>query len=182
MALYHTLLGLLEKKSMTGYQMKQIFSSSILFFWDAHISQIYKELNKMEQKGWVESEIEPQTGKPDRKVYSLTPAGKAEFLQWLQDIKKTSEESIKSEFMAKLFFASAMHSSQITFEFKRFLQQKEAELAAYEEIEKRYFSGQTQGEGSLYEYMTLLRGISCSKADIAWAQQCLYRIEKNKQA
>ena len=103
MALYHTLLGLLAKKPMTGYQMKQTFSSSILFFWNAHISQIYKELNKMEQKGWVESEIEPQSGKPDRKVYSLTSAGKDEFLQWLQDIKKASEESIKSEFMAKLF-------------------------------------------------------------------------------
>lgn len=182
MALYHTLLGLLAKKPMTGYQMKQTFSSSILFFWNAHISQIYKELNKMEQKGWVESEIEPQSGKPDRKVYSLTSAGKDEFLQWLQDIKKASEESIKSEFMAKLFFAAEMEPEQVIFEFKRFLQQKEEELAVYEEIKTQYFADAPEAKNRMYEYMTLLRGISCSRADITWAQQCLYMIEKNKQA
>jgi len=45
MALKHGLLGLLNYKSETGYDLDKLFKQSLNFFWKAQTSQIYRELN-----------------------------------------------------------------------------------------------------------------------------------------
>lgn len=174
MALHHTLLGLLAQRPMTGYEIKQTFSSSIIFFWNAHISQIYRELSRMEEKGWARSQVEPQAGKPDKKVYSLTIAGKQEFLYWLRSMATPAPEIIKSEFLAKIFFAADMEEGQLSYEIKHFLQQKERELAVYRELEQT--AGKCAAESCRFGMMTLQRGISCAQADIVWARECLEQL------
>lgn len=52
-----------------------VFDNSILHFWHAHLSQIYRELYRLEQTGLVTVEIQSGEKKPGRKVYSLTPEG-----------------------------------------------------------------------------------------------------------
>ena len=83
MSLKDALLGLLDHRPMTGYDLKRIFDDPMGFFWVAQMSQIYRELNKLEEKGLVKSEIVPQEKRPDRKVYQLTKEGKKIFLNWL---------------------------------------------------------------------------------------------------
>ena len=80
MSLGNALLGLLSHGPMTGYDLKKLLDHPIGFFWVAQMSQIYRELNKMEEKGLVKSAIEPQEKRPDRKVYQLTKGGKETFL------------------------------------------------------------------------------------------------------
>ena len=41
MSLKHALLGLLNYRPMTGYDLKQRFDHSISHFWSANLSQIY---------------------------------------------------------------------------------------------------------------------------------------------
>jgi len=83
MSLDNALLGLLNHRPMTGYDLKKILDHPMGFFWVAQMSQIYRELNKLEEKGLVKSEIESQERRPDRKVYQLTKEGKETFLNWL---------------------------------------------------------------------------------------------------
>lgn len=64
MSLPHAILGLLTYQPMTGYDLKQVFDTSINHFWSAHQSQIYRELAALESKGQVTSQIEPQEGTP----------------------------------------------------------------------------------------------------------------------
>lgn len=40
--------------------------------------QLYPILHTLEERGWVASEWREQEGRPDRKVYSVTPAGTKE--------------------------------------------------------------------------------------------------------
>ena len=79
MSLEFSLLGFLQYHPMTGYDLKKVLDESTQFFWHAELSQIYPELKRLEQKGWITSASYPQEGKPDKKVYSITPVGKAEF-------------------------------------------------------------------------------------------------------
>ena len=79
MSLANALLGLLDYRSMTGYDLKKTFDDTIDFFWSAQMSQIYRELNNLEEKGLVKSKIEPQDKRPDRKVYQLTEEGRKTF-------------------------------------------------------------------------------------------------------
>ncbi|WP_196592942.1 PadR family transcriptional regulator [Pectinatus sottacetonis] len=177
MSLHYALLGMLMRKSMTGYQLKQKFESSIIFFWNAHISQIYRELNKMEKKHWVSFIIEPQSGKPDKKIYSITSSGKEEFIQWIRDFSNRPEETIKSELLTKIFFAENMEMEQLKYEFKRFIKDKQNELKGYSDIEE-CIKGKCDDKLYLFGNMTLQRGIKSAEADILWAEDCLNKIKE----
>ena len=177
MLLHHALLGLLSRNSMTGYQIKQKFASSIVFFWDAHISQIYRELSGMKKKGWVSCKIQPQNGKPDKKIYSITDTGKKEFLNWLRDCSVPSSETIKSEFLTKIFFADSMDITQLIYQLKNFINKKHHELDTYNDI-KKHIPANLNEKICFFGNMTLQRGISCCTADIKWARKCLDDIDK----
>ena len=69
MSLKHAILGLLTVTPMTGYDLKhRAFDVAIAHFWKADQSQIYRTLNRLSEAGWVQSEIEAQDERPDRKV------------------------------------------------------------------------------------------------------------------
>jgi len=106
MSLPHALLGLLKYKPNTGYNIKTAFESSINFFWNVSLPQIYRTLNSMEQKGWLESDIEHQQSKPNKKIYRVTSEGDREFQNWLNQAPEMPQA--KDELLVKLFFGKFM--------------------------------------------------------------------------
>ena len=105
MPLKHGLLGLLNYKSDTGYDLDKSFKQSLNFFWKAQTSQIYRELNKMEREGWLASETIIQMGKPNKKVYSITDNGREELNKWLHHHESMEWVTLRSEFLMKLFLS-----------------------------------------------------------------------------
>jgi len=59
-----------------------LFDMSLNSFWHAQSSQIYRELNRLEDKGFVTSRHIAQQGKPNKRVYTITDAGHEEFMSW----------------------------------------------------------------------------------------------------
>ncbi len=76
MSLPHVILTVLSHRDATGYDITKEFSNAIGHFWKASHQQVYRELNKLADMGAVSCRLEPQDGKPDRKVYSITDIGK----------------------------------------------------------------------------------------------------------
>src|SRR3974377_1257947 len=101
MSLPHALLGLINYKPATGYELKATFKESIHFFWNATLPQIYRTLNEMEAKGWLTYTVEHQDGKPSRKVYQVTKSGRGEFLRWLGE--PAEETAHRHALMIKVF-------------------------------------------------------------------------------
>src|SRR5260370_7234780 len=62
---------------LSGYDIKRLFDHTLSAMWGAAQSQIYKELRRMKELGWVEMEREEQEARPDRKIYSMTDQGLA---------------------------------------------------------------------------------------------------------
>lgn len=85
MSLRFALLGLLMEKDATGYELMIEFKEKIIYFWNAHHTQIYRELGKMEEAGLVKSHVVHQTDYPDKKVYHIEEKGKQILLEWLSD-------------------------------------------------------------------------------------------------
>jgi DNA-binding PadR family transcriptional regulator len=114
MSLKHGLLGLLNYRPMTGYELNKVFDGSISFFWQAQTSQIYRELNAMKRSGLLVSEQIIQEDHPNKKVYSITDAGRAEFLNWLSPSNLAIEDTlhIRSTFLMQLFFAGETSGEQ----------------------------------------------------------------------
>ena len=78
--LRHGILGLISNGEKTGYEIMTVFRDSLNHFWTAQTSQIYRELQTMEKAGWISQRHIPQAGKPDKNVFSITPAGREELL------------------------------------------------------------------------------------------------------
>ena len=103
-------LGLLTHGPASGYDLKKFFESTFGHFFAAGFGSIYPALNTLAEQGLVLCEEIPQDGKPDRKVYSITPEGESELMRALDNAKPTHK--LRSEFLATLFFAHLMSDEQ----------------------------------------------------------------------
>lgn len=106
MSLPHIILGMLRKKSKSGYDLKKELETTIQYFWEADISRIYRSLSEMQKKGWVEFETVIQEDSPNKKVYSLTKEGRKELQKWLAEPGKSSGSN--NPFLAQLHFSDAI--------------------------------------------------------------------------
>lgn len=75
--LTYAILGFLDREPMTGYDITTEFKDKeIREFWHAKHSQIYPELKKLTEEGFIEFTIQIQGSKLEKKVYSITESGK----------------------------------------------------------------------------------------------------------
>lgn len=100
--LRHIILGLLAAHPMSGYDIKRAFDRSLATYWNAGNSQIYTTLKALAAQGYVSSELVVQESRPNRRVYSLTEAGRNELEAWLAE--EVPSRFTKDEFLTKLFF------------------------------------------------------------------------------
>ena len=99
------LLGALGYQPMSGYDLKQFTDRSISNFWHAELSQIYLTLKALEKEGLITSSAVPQSARPDRKVYAITPAGQKALQSWLNE-PFTGIDQYKDTLLLKLFFSA----------------------------------------------------------------------------
>jgi DNA-binding PadR family transcriptional regulator len=98
------LLALLAKEPAHGYELKlaleQTFGQA---YPSPNIGQIYVTLKRLEQDGLVRSQDVAQDSRPNKKVYELTPAGRAELASWVR--MPTDGPRVRDEFFMKLILA-----------------------------------------------------------------------------
>ena len=96
------LLGFLFDKRMSGYDLKKRFSRSFAFFSGLSYGSIYPALKQMEQEGLITMKFEIQESAPNRKVYTITQAGKQAFLNSLNS--PFGVERYKNALLMRMFF------------------------------------------------------------------------------
>jgi DNA-binding PadR family transcriptional regulator len=96
------LLGSLFEKSLSGYDLKKLFSLSFAFFSGLSYGSIYPALKKLEQEGLITMKLEIQESAPNRKVYTITKAGKKAFLNSLKS--PFGLEHYKNALLMRMFF------------------------------------------------------------------------------
>lgn len=106
-------LGILSLGDTTGYDIKKMVAEGAFsFFSEASYGSIYPALTKLTEEGLVSCRTEAQENRPDKKVYSLTHAGRAALEQSLGQAPKPDRN--RSEFLAALLFAEAVAPERIT--------------------------------------------------------------------
>lgn len=180
--LKHGILGLLNYHQMTGYEIMTVFRDSLHFFWSAQTSQIYRELQTLETKGWVNKTIVPQQSRPDKNMYAITPEGREELLRWLSDGQPSL--SFRSHILMKVFFLGERSREDNIRYFENlkeycgiFLQSLDA---AQEHVEN-YRSVLDDPERAVYWEMTIDYGRRNMQMHIDWAQGCIDRLNGGKQ-
>ena len=182
MSLPHALLGLINYQPSTGYDLKNKFQKSIHFFWNAALPHIYRSLNGMETQGWIASKIEHQSGKPNRKVYRITPNGKKELLNWLNE--PPVEPEFRHSMLVKVFFGKQLPPARFTEYLKNWREYNVNLLKQYETevlpVIKRQSEKASYAEDADYWGLSLDYGIRHSRMVIEWCDQALKNMEKAK--
>ena len=85
MSLKYALLTLLTgERLLSGYDLLRYFDGSVGFVWHAtHPQVIWQASDKLRREGLVVNELAVQTGRPNKKVYSITEQGMHELLAWV---------------------------------------------------------------------------------------------------
>ncbi|MGZ0050323.1 helix-turn-helix transcriptional regulator [Brevibacillus gelatini] len=99
------ILGFLSYGEMSGYDIKQAFSNSIGFFYDASFGAIYPALRKLEEEGLVTKQEVIQTGKPNKILYQITAQGREVFHQEIQ--APILPPVLRSDMLVKIFFGKS---------------------------------------------------------------------------
>ena len=153
-ALHYIILGLLGAHPMSGYDIKRAFDRSLATYWNAGNSQIYTTLKALAARKLVSSETIQQEGRPNRRVYSLTPAGRAALDAWLAE--PVPSRFTKDEFLTRLFFCGQTSDAVALRHLEEHERALHTQLADMERALRDYGDRPTR-RPRLLEYQMLVR-------------------------
>ena len=167
MALEHALLVSLREHPAAGLELARRFDRSIGFFWSATHQQIYKVLRRMEDSGWVVSQSQPQEGRREKTVYTVTSAGERALAQWIEE--STPRESFRSELAVKMRAASYGDRAPLLRDIERRVEDHRTRLAHYEGLRERDYPHPESLQGQeLDQYLVLRGGLLMEQFWITW--------------
>ncbi len=172
MSLAHAILATLSNGCSSGYDLSKQFAGSVGFFWYATQQQIYRELTKLEEQGYLDAEIIHQSGRPDKRLLSITPAGAEYLRKWIAQPGTMSH--IKDELLVKIFAGHLVDKQIILGELTHHRQLHQATLDTYLEIERNFFADPaTFDRAELLRYLTLKNGIEFEYGWLRWCEQAI---------
>nr|HET6904215.1 PadR family transcriptional regulator [Ktedonobacteraceae bacterium] len=126
----YAILGLLAFWGpLSGYDIKHLFDHMLSTMWGAAQSQIYKELRRMKELGWVEMEREEQEARPDRKIYSITDQGHAALRKWQAQPPEVFQ--LRDELLLKVLFGTFASPGDLAQHLRTSIAMHEMRLLAY---------------------------------------------------
>lgn len=135
-------LGLLSRGDATGYEIKKQFEEEGFgHFAEASFGSIYPALSRLTEEGLVSVREEPQEKRPDRKVYSITDAGRTRFLEALN--RPVPEDRNRSAFAFAMLFSHLLPRERVHALLESYIADKEARLAR---LDARTADARTPGE------------------------------------
>jgi DNA-binding PadR family transcriptional regulator len=181
MSLEFAILGFLNYRPYTGYDLKKIFDSSVRHFWPADQSQIYRTLSQLTAKGYAAMEKVPQEDRPDRKVYHITEAGRAELLEWLAGPPPL--DGPRSAPLVQVFFAGQLSDEQVLAKFEGFAALMRAVLDQYDRVPDQidvFRSDITSRREHFFWMLTLDNGIRNMRANLEWAENVIAKLKSGQ--
>jgi PadR family transcriptional regulator AphA len=114
MKLEHIVLGTLLRQPSTGYDLKKFLDVGGRFMRsNTTMSQVYRVLGSMEERGWVTHAVEHRPGAQDAKTFRVTDEGATVFLDWLTGPYTPPSRFEDPDFGVRLAFAAFMSVDQV---------------------------------------------------------------------
>jgi PadR family transcriptional regulator AphA len=100
-------LGILSSGEATGYEIKKEIEEGLFsHFIEASYGSIYPALTQLAGEGLVTVRAEEQSGKPDKKVYAITPKGRDALARSISVVP--ARDKFKSEFLFQMLLQQYM--------------------------------------------------------------------------
>ncbi len=181
MSLRFMLLGIIKDQPVSGYDLNKYFKMVVHFFWSADQSRIYRTLHEMESDGLVRVECVEQADSPDKKLYHITEAGRAELKHWLEEPAPSLPN--RMPWLGQIFFADDLSTEETIALLQRRITQLEAELA---ELERRvhrdslrdFITNPATARSNRMHALTLDYGIQSVRFQLGWLHEAIEMIQQ----
>jgi DNA-binding PadR family transcriptional regulator len=171
MALGDAILACLTEGPMTGYELAKTFDSSIGFFWKTDHQQIYRELSRLRERGYIQGREVVQTGKPNKLVYTLTPEGRAAFRHWAA--RPSTPASIKDDLLIRLYALEAVDIEPLRADLMARLEHHRDRYERYERIVTKRFPDGRAAPADMGKLLNLRIGLRHEKMVAEWCEEAI---------
>ncbi len=102
----YAVLGLLIDGPKHGYELARRFAPETALGEICHLemAMLYALLKKQEKLEHIEAELESQGNRPPKRIFHLTPLGRAAFIEWVRTPVGRLRE-VHVDFLVKFYFA-----------------------------------------------------------------------------
>lgn len=178
MALKHTILAFLSRRPLSGYEVAKEFTEGFgSCFWKASQQQIYAELAKLEQQGYVTYKAIPQPGRLDKKIYSITAQGHQVLTGWLT---QPSEPAAIREDLGVMGLAGHLVPHTVVIREIERRRQLHADMVIQAKKLDAYFAEHLDDLDlkDLYMHLIIRRAIRYQEDWVAWCDEALQAIHQ----
>ena len=185
MGLPHAILVSLCEQSGSGYELAHRFDRSIGFFWAATHQQIYRTLRAMENDGWVRATAVAQHGRPDKKVYTVADAGRAELARWIEAPLVGRGGSVADhrtrDLAVKVRGAAYGDVDAVRRQVAALRRERAGLLDHYRGLQKTQFPDPGALTGAdLHQYLVLRGGMRAEESAIGWLDEVATALEDSR--
>jgi DNA-binding PadR family transcriptional regulator len=167
----YALLGILTLGPKAGADIKRFVDDSIGHFWAESYGNLYPRLHEMEEAGLVERRTEARDDGPDAFVYSITPAGRRDFLEWMS--RACREQRVRDELLLRVFFGREIPLERTSDQIERFAERQREILVTFESVRQRIDTEYAADPNRPFWLLTLRRGQLVAEARLRWAEESL---------
>jgi len=173
MSVRFAILGLLAQRPRHGYELRAAFEALVggEENWDVKPAQIYTTLARLEESGLVEEEAVEQEGGPEKRIYAITPAGRAELDTWFTTGVESAHQ--RDEFFVKLMLSLAVDGANP----RKVIRTQRARL--YQELhDVTAQRQQANPETELAHILLLDKTVMHLEADLRWLDMVEARLDE----
>ena len=123
-------------------------------------------MRRLVSLGWAREREVAQTDRPDKRIYTITPAGEEALRSWVAT-HPADFDPIKSPFLLRLFFGHLAGPKAVRALIAEHRRQAEELLETFGQIEAHLL----QQGGSLPPYLTLTYGLTYARGVVDWCDR-----------
>jgi DNA-binding PadR family transcriptional regulator len=166
MSIRHSLLALLEREPMYGYQLRSEFDATTGSTWPLNVGQVYTTLARLERDGLVSPGEEDAEG---RTRYGITGAGRSELAAWFAS-PVVSTDRPRDELAIKLALAVTVPGVDVAAVVQR---QRAATITAMQDLTRLKRSGDGGPHGGELSWSLVLESMRYQlEAEVRWLDHC----------
>lgn len=172
----YAVLGLISKRDMSGYDIKQLIKKISSFYWSESNAQIYPILKKLEAEGLVISKLDKKSGARKKMIYSITSKGLAVLKKWLTQPVELPQ--YREELLLKLNLGQHLPLDISIQHISEFRDQLHAQLKKLVTIEEHIEKDHKDRADYHYLLMTYNYSRLVIEAKLNWCEQTLKTLTK----
>jgi DNA-binding PadR family transcriptional regulator len=153
------------------YDLMKSVSKAIGYVWAPAKTQLYTVLPRLYDRGLATSRTVREGARPEKTLYEITEAGRADLEAWLA----TEPESTET-FYLRLFVGGLVAPETLAEHVKWFRERTEAQLAEYRAIEPT----NTRTGNDFFHYFLLRLGIERSEHLLEWSEWVLRELDAHE--